>query len=120
MIQAYAMPGLRERPRLINKPKADAIVEIICEYYCLDIQIVKSKWRKREVTFCRQVCMYFLRQETALSLKAIAKMFSGRDHTTTIHSLNTVKDLIQTDESIRREVLLLGDRVQNIYRLQVF
>jgi chromosomal replication initiator protein len=45
-------------------------------------------------------------------LKNIGDHFGGRDHTTVIHSCQTVKDLMDTDVMIREHVKELQQKVQ--------
>ena len=42
----------------------------------------------------------------------IGEHFGGRDHTTVIHSCQTVKDLMDTDGVFRENVLELQQKVQ--------
>ena len=46
------------------------------------------------------------------SLKTIGEHFGGRDHTTVIHSCQTVKDLMDTDSSFKESVVELQQKVQ--------
>lgn len=109
MLQAYAIPGLKERPKLFDDDKVDRIITTTVEYYEQDIEKVKGRRRFRRPTWCRQVCMYMLRKKTLLTLEEIASQFGGRDHTTTVHSIQTVKAIMQTNEWLRNEVLVLED-----------
>ena len=58
---------------------------------------MKSKTRKREVVVARQVAMHFAKEYTDLSLKSIGYHFGKRDHSTVIHALSTVSDMMDTD-----------------------
>ncbi|MHA4801734.1 helix-turn-helix domain-containing protein, partial [Enterococcus faecium] len=49
---------------------------------------------------------------TKNSLKTIGEHFGGRDHTTVIHSCQTVKDLMDTDSIFRENVMELTQKVQ--------
>jgi chromosomal replication initiator protein len=56
--------------------------------------------------------MFLAKQFTKNSLKNIGDHFGGRDHTTVIHSCQTVKDLMDTDVMIREQVKELQQKVQ--------
>jgi chromosomal replication initiator protein len=45
--------------------------------------------------------MYFAKKLTKHSLKAIGDYFGGRDHSTVIHSCQTVEDLMETDRRFK-------------------
>ena len=66
----------------------------------------------REIVQARQITMFLAKAFTKNSLKTIGEHFGGRDHTTVIHSCQTVKDLMDTDGSFRESVLELQQKVQ--------
>jgi len=53
-----------------------------------------------------------LRRYSNLSLKEIGMKFGGFDHTTVIHSSDTVQDLMDTDEKIRQTIQALEVKIQ--------
>ena len=55
---------------------------------------MKAKSRKRELVHPRQVAMYLAKEKTDLSLKSIGYHFGGRDHSTVIHAVQTISDLV--------------------------
>jgi chromosomal replication initiator protein len=81
-----------------------AIILRTCIFYETTVEILESKSRKRIYVIPRQIAMYFLKMFTSLSLKSIGSKFGERDHSTAIHSINTVKDLMDTDEDYRQKV----------------
>jgi chromosomal replication initiation ATPase DnaA len=72
------------------------IIEIVCEETGVDKQVMPKKTRKREVVITRQLIAYYAKMCTHLSLKEIGSILGGRDHTTAIHSIQTVKDLLDS------------------------
>ena len=81
-----------------------SIQKIVCEKYGVPYEKVQQKTRKREVVKARQVTMFLSKMFTKKSLKSIGEHFGGRDHTTVIHSCQTVKDLIDTDEVFHEDI----------------
>lgn len=76
--------------------KAVTIREIVCDHFKVSTDDVQSAVRKRELVVPRQVCMYFIKLKTTLSLKEIGALFGNRDHATVIYAINTINDLIDT------------------------
>lgn len=111
MIQAYVIPGVKCKPRFLNQERINRIIDIVVAYYAQDLEIVKSVSRNRESTWCRHVCMYFLRRRTSLTLDGISRIFSGRDHATTTHSIQTVEYTMKTSEWIRNEISEIGELI---------
>lgn len=95
LIAGYKIPGKRYSP--------DRITEQICDYLCVSLRDVHSKCRDRPMVECRQICMYFLRKLTTLSLKGISGIFN-RDHTTALHAIRTVENLMATDSKYKAKI----------------
>lgn len=90
----------------------DAIQKMVCEYYDVAYDKLLQKTRKREIVQARQITMFLAKAFTKNSLKTIGEHFGGRDHTTVIHSCQTVKDLMDTDTMFKESVLELQQKVQ--------
>lgn len=80
------------------------IQKLVCEYFEVSIEMVKSKTRKREIVQARQISMYLAKGNTKTSLKSIGAFFGGRDHSTVIYACQTVEDLIDTDKKFKTYV----------------
>lgn len=90
----------------------DTIQKVVCEHMDVTVDKLKAKTRKREVVQARQLSMYFAKEFTNNSLKAIGGYFGGRDHSTVIHSCQAVRNLVDTDEDFRETVEDLKKRIQ--------
>src|SRR6476469_2979481 len=90
----------------------DAIQKMVCEYFDIPYDKLLQKTRKREIVQARQITMYLAKAFTKNSLKTIGEHFGGRDHTTVIHSCQTVKDLMDTDNTFKESVLELHQKIQ--------
>tara|TARA_B100000745_G_scaffold300609_2_gene255974 strand:- start:6161 stop:7516 length:1356 start_codon:yes stop_codon:yes gene_type:complete len=80
------------------------VVKKISRYYEVDEQNIYKKTRKKEVVRPRQVIMYILREDFAISYPSIGEKIGGRDHTTVIHSCEKIKNEIKTDISLDQEI----------------
>ncbi|MGV3706752.1 MAG: chromosomal replication initiator protein DnaA [Arcticibacter sp.] len=80
------------------------IQKLVCEYFEVPVEMVKSKTRKREIVQARQISMYLAKSHTKTSLKSIGQFFGGRDHSTVIYACQTVEDLIDTDKKFKNYV----------------
>lgn len=77
-----------------------SIVHKIVEVTGISIDEITSRSRKSYIVLARMMLMALLRKKMYLSLVTIGKWFN-RDHTTVIHAIQTIKDLIDTDENFR-------------------
>jgi chromosomal replication initiator protein len=90
----------------------DTIQKMVCDFFAVPYDKLLQKTRKREIVQARQITMYLAKAFTKNSLKTIGEHFGGRDHTTVIHSCQTVKDLMDTDSLFRENVAELTQKVQ--------
>jgi chromosomal replication initiator protein len=79
----------------------DYIQKIVCDYFNLPMEILKSKTRKREVVQARQISMYFSKKMTKSSLASIGAHCGGKDHATVLHACRTVSNLSETDKQFK-------------------
>lgn len=79
----------------------DYIQKVVCDYFDMPIELLKSKTRKREVVQARQIAMYFAKSMTKSSLATIGLHSGGKDHATVLHACRTVNNLIDTDKRFK-------------------
>ena len=85
----------------VREVSIDFIQKVICDYFDIPIDIMKSKTRKREIVQCRQLAMYFSKQMTKNSLAMIGKHCGNKDHATVLHACKTVNNLADTDKRFK-------------------
>ena len=83
--------------------KIDNIQQIVANYYNIKITDLLSKQRTRQVAFPRQVAMTLARELTTHSLPEIGNWFGGRDHTTVMHAVKSIKKLKENDVQIKED-----------------
>ncbi|MBO0952502.1 chromosomal replication initiator protein DnaA [Fibrella forsythiae] len=85
----------------------DTVQELVADFYNTTIADLKSKSRKREIVYPRQIAMYLAKELTELSLKSIGYHFGGRDHSTVIHAIQLVNDLLKENPETKEQVAKL-------------
>jgi chromosomal replication initiator protein len=101
---------------VVGTPKiltAEAISEFVGSQFRVSMQDMKSRSRKKGLTFPRQVAMYLCRKHTQESLADIGKTFN-RDHSTVLHSIKIVTGLAIRNTSIDEQVRLLSSKIQKL------
>jgi chromosomal replication initiator protein len=61
----------------------------------------------------RQVAMYLAKQLTSRSLPEIGRKFGGRDHTTVMHAVKKIEELVVIDRALAEDVELLRRMLQS-------
>jgi len=82
----------------------DYIQKTVSDYFKIQQDDLKAKTRKKEIVIARQVAMYFSKDYTSHSLKSIGYHFGGRDHSTVIHAVQSVNDMLDTDSKFRYSI----------------
>ena len=77
----------------------------------LNIQELLSPRRSRSLARPRQIAMYLAKQHTTNSLPEIGRKFSNRDHTTVIHAVKKIDELLKNDNNIRESVATLKKKL---------
>jgi chromosomal replication initiator protein len=79
----------------------------VAEHYKIRLTDMSSARRARAVARPRQVAMYLSKQLTSRSLPEIGRKFGNRDHTTVMHAVSRVTELIARDAAFGEDVELL-------------
>jgi chromosomal replication initiator protein len=87
--------------------RIDDILKIVGRHYNVARADLLSPRRARSVVVPRQVGMYLAKKLTPRSLPEIGRRFGGRDHSTVLHAVRKIEELIKTDDRLAREVALL-------------
>ena len=87
------------------------IQNLVASYFNLNIQELLSPRRSRSLARPRQIAMYLAKQHTTNSLPDIGRKFSNRDHTTVIHAVKKIDELIKKDNDIRQNVIDLKKKL---------
>jgi chromosomal replication initiator protein len=79
----------------------------VAEHWGLRVTDMTSSRRARTVARPRQVAMYLSKQFTDRSLPEIGRMFGNRDHTTVMHAVTRVTELMAADPDFKEQVELM-------------
>lgn len=79
----------------------------VAEHWSIRLTDMTSARRARAVARPRQVAMYLAKQLTTRSLPEIGRKFGNRDHTTVMHAVQRVGELMEQDSEFQERVELL-------------
>ena len=72
-----------------------------------------SSRRSRNIARPRQIAMFLSKNLTTRSLPEIGRKFGGRDHTTVIHAIKKVNELVKNDSSLAEDIEILTRSLQS-------
>lgn len=107
-VSYWSMPGLKPwKGRISRKPlvltSTDLVMAMVCKHYNITLAEMKSKRRFGHIVLARQVATFLLYKYVIRTLNGVGRIF-GQDHTTALHSISNINDLMDTDSTIRSEV----------------
>ncbi|MEA2842518.1 MAG: chromosomal replication initiator protein [Actinomycetota bacterium] len=96
-------------PRQIT---AKVVIDATADMFGISVDDLCGKSRSRPLVTARQVAMYVLREMTDFSYPAIGRAFGDRDHTTVMHAVSKIADLMRERRTIYEQVTELMHRIK--------
>ena len=81
-------------------------------YFDVTVEDLCGQSRTHTLTGARQIAMYLCRELTDLSLPKIGAQFGGRDHTTVMHAVGKIRNLMGERRSVFNQVTELTGRIR--------
>ena len=88
----------------LNSFHPDEIIKNVCYFYKVKSTQLKSPKRDAFLVRPRQVAMFLLKKELGLTFVEIGNLLGGRDHTTIMHGVEKVENMLE--KSLIREDIL--------------
>lgn len=82
----------------------DIIKEKTAQHFGVTVQSLVYHTRKRPTVDARHIAIYLVRKYSTLTLTEVAEHFGGRDHTTVIHAVHKIRDLLGNNIKIKDHV----------------
>ena len=106
---------IKRAVKVDNHPlTVDDIMEKVCHHYGVSQQSAFGKSRKRNLVQARQVSMYLAQKYTKMPASRIGQLIGGRDHSTVIHSCNTIEQRLKVDKDFLDELT----SIENSFKLK--
>ncbi|MDG1153558.1 MAG: chromosomal replication initiator protein DnaA [Alphaproteobacteria bacterium] len=94
-----------------RKITIDDIKKVVSDYFKIQMKDLNSSRRNREIARPRQIAIWLCKELTTNSLPEIGKKFN-RDHTTVLHAINRVEEMISSDDKISNDILSLKRHIK--------
>lgn len=95
-----------------RKLTIEEIQRKVAEHYNVRLSDLIGPKRLRTIARPRQVAMYLAKQLTSRSLPEIGRRFGGRDHTTIMHGVRKIEELMAMDSQLADDLQLLKRLLQ--------
>jgi chromosomal replication initiator protein len=100
------------RPQEPKRVKIEDIQRVVARQYNVSRSDLLSSRRTANVVRPRQVAMYLAKTLTLRSLPEIGRRFGGRDHTTVLHAVRKIENLLGNDTALADEIDALKRQLQ--------
>ena len=90
-----------------KRVRIEDIQRIVSRHYNVSRQEMVSNRRTRTIVKPRQIAMFLSKTMTPRSFPEIGRRFGGRDHTTVLHAVRKIENLLEQDTKLAHEVELL-------------
>ena len=100
------------RPLEPRRVKIEEIQRVVARQYNVSRADLLSSRHTANVVRPRQVAMYLAKTLTLRSLPEIGRRFGGRDHTTVLHAVRKIENLVNNDVTLAEEIELLKRQLQ--------
>ena len=84
----------------------------VCEWFGVSQADLRGDKRPQSIAYPRHIAMYLCRELTDQSLPKIGAKFGGRDHSTVMHGVRRIGDLIREDRDVFNVVQELTARIK--------
>lgn len=89
----------------------DALIRLVAGHFQLKAEDLRGRTRTKIIANARQIAMFLLREEHALSLPAIGSQLGGRDHSTVRYGIEKVANELNEDEALRQTITALREKI---------
>lgn len=89
----------------------DKIINEVGKIYNVDPDEMRSQRRTANISQARKVAIYVIQDVTGLPYEAIGQKFNGRDHSTVVYAIKSIKEDMERDSSFKSVV---EDIIKNI------
>ena len=110
LIEYRSMLNIPSTPDEIESANADIIIDVVAEYYHIELTEMIGISRKRIYVTARHQAAWMLRKHTNLFLDDIGKLLGNRHHSTAIHSIRYTQDMIDIEDREYLEALTFMNR----------
>lgn len=88
----------------LKRVSVENILKCVSAIFEVRISDLKGTSRTKDVALPRQVAMYLAKELMTDSLMKLASAFGGKTHSTLLHAWKKIRERLQSDESLRRQV----------------
>jgi chromosomal replication initiator protein len=108
LVSTKSFEDLSDKNSIIKSSSIDTILNCVSDFYKIDPEKIKSSTREKKIALARKIVIHIARKNTSFSLKTIGNFLGKKQHSTVIHSVNSIDFLIKNDLNFKKnyEIIL--------------
>lgn len=101
------------KPQLVQNRNLDykKVINNVNQYFNIKMTDLIGPRRQKEIVLPRQITMFLLYEECNIPMERIGQILGGRDHTTVLHGIEKIKDVLKRDREVQRMVVELKQQI---------
>jgi len=99
--------SLQEQIAANRLPTPEMVIDVVCSYYKLKPIHLKQANRTEHISKARHILMFVLREKLGLNYETVARVIKRKDHTTIIHGVSKIKQIIIHDQYVRNDIVAI-------------
>lgn len=96
--------------------KPDQVIKTVANHYHIKQTVLKGEKRHKSVVRARHVAMYILKNDLELPYIEIGRWFSNRDHTSVMHAVSKISEVLTQDQILDQEISAIRTSLSAISR----
>lgn len=92
------------------------MLTIISDFTGVERLKVLGRSKKAEIVYARHLMSYFSRVYLKFVLTDIGGFLGGRDHSTVLHSMRTIRNWSETDDNVKKDLKDLQSIIENYFQ----
>lgn len=96
-----------------SKVGEQKILNSVSSYYNISVSQLTGKIKTSEVVYARHIAVYLMRIVLDLPYDHIGEIFSNRDHSTIMHSVNKVEEMLKENKQLENIINELKNRIES-------
>lgn len=85
-----------------QKPDHKKVLMEVNQYFNIKMADITGPRRKKELVLPRHLAMYLMYEECKLPYEKIGELLGGRDHTTIMHGVEKIQEVVNRDREVQR------------------
>lgn len=96
----------------VFKCNPETMLSTVADVFSVKIPQLKGKLRKKELVLPRHIAMYLMRVDLDIPFDDVGELLGGKDHTTVMHAVEKITNILPNDERIRGALTEIRKRLK--------